>query len=150
MPIPCSLSLRNHKAVSSDRRDTQEIEQPPPAHHPRDPGKPCRVRAHLRRGRSARNERVGVPPQQRIGVLPVTAETKRTETLRDRAERELVEDLQFRVTHERGDYQLQRILAGGTVAHVRPVTREMWTLWSEAVRGRVALLERWMKETGEK
>ena len=80
----------------------------------------------------------------------MTAETKPTETLRDRAERELAEDLQFRVTHECGDYQLQRILAGGTVAHVRPVTREMWTLWSEAVRGRVALLERWMKETGGK
>ena len=61
-----------------------------------------------------------------------------TETLRDRAERELAEDLQFRVTHERGDYQRP------------PVTREMFTIWSEAVRGRVALLERWMKETDGK
>ena len=80
----------------------------------------------------------------------MTAETKRTEGMRDRAERELAEDLQFRVTHERGDYQLQRIGRAGITVSVRPVTREMWTLWSEAVRGRVALLERWMKETGGK
>ena len=75
-----------------------------------------------------------------------------TETLRERAERELVEDLQMRVVCGRGEenrYQLQHVV-GGTVTAVRPVERSIYTMWTETVRGRVALLERWMKETGGK
>ena len=82
----------------------------------------------------------------------MTAEINRTETVRARAERELAEDLQMRVVCDRGEtnrYQLQHI-TGGTVTAVRPVERSMFTLWTETVRGRVALLERWMKETGGK
>ena len=74
-----------------------------------------------------------------------------SETLRERAERELVEDLRMRVVCDRGEenrYQLQH-LTNGTVTAVRPVERPMFTMWQEAVRGRVALLQNYLRETGK-
>lgn len=78
-----------------------------------------------------------------------------TEILRERAERELVEDLRMRVVCQRGpvlgdrvSYQLQH-LTGGVVTAVRPVERSIYTMWTEAVRGRVALLENYLRETGK-
>ena len=75
-----------------------------------------------------------------------------TESLRARAERELREDILACVVRTKdGGYEEQHLDPTGTTRiGGRPVTKTAYTIWSEAVRGRVALLERWMKETGGK
>lgn len=71
-----------------------------------------------------------------------------TESLRDRAERELREDFHVCVAPTKdGGYEEQRLDPTGTFrVGGRPVTKTAYTIWSEAVRGRVALLEKYLRE----
>jgi hypothetical protein len=74
--------------------------------------------------------------------------------IRSQAEQELASDLGMRVVYQGkggdgvGRYQLQNLAEDGKVRAVRPTERPMFTLWSEAVRGRVAMLERQANEAG--
>lgn len=71
--------------------------------------------------------------------------------LRGQAERELANDLRVRVvcvSAKNSRYQREYLNVSGEVTVVRPVDRTAYTIWCEAVRGRVALLERYRAQMG--
>jgi hypothetical protein len=76
--------------------------------------------------------------------------------IRSQAEQELVSDLGMKVVYQ-GDggdgtkrYQLQNFDNNGKVRAVRPTEQPMFTLWSEAIRGREALLKLYQSEQQNK